>query len=179
MLGYHVGVTEERSPVRTDRRPRADYATGTVTKTLRWISLGAALAMSVTLLVSYPSLPETIPIHFNFAGQADGWGPRSAVLMLVGVFTVLASAITWLSFRPHVFNYPTEITEENAQAVYREGERTLIWAGAAISLGYVGMGLGSLIDIDPGPVIAVALAGTLAATVVGIVRIVRASGGRR
>lgn len=168
-----------RPPVRATRRPRADYVAGPVTKSLRWISLGVALAMSVVLLASYPSLPETIPIHFNVAGKADGWGPRSAILMLVGVFTVLASAITWLSFRPHLFNYPVEVTEENAQAVYREGERTLVWVCAAMTMAYVGMGLGSLIDIDPGLAIAVSMVGMLAAAVVGVVRSVRAAGGRR
>lgn len=48
-----------------------------------------------------------------------------------------------------------------------------------MTMAYVGMGLGSLIDIDPGLAIAVSMVGMLAAAVVGVVRSVRAAGGRR
>ena len=41
----------------------------------------------------YPSLPDTIPTHFNFKGEADGFGGKSsiflapAILSSVGLFT--------------------------------------------------------------------------------------------
>lgn len=30
----------------------------------------------------YPSLPEEVPIHWGFDGQANGWGPKSTILLL-------------------------------------------------------------------------------------------------
>ena len=41
----------------------------------------------------YPELPETIPIHFNLKGEADGWGGRDsiflgpAIIAFAGLFT--------------------------------------------------------------------------------------------
>ena len=29
----------------------------------------------------YPSLPPTIPIHFNMEGKADGWGSRESIFI--------------------------------------------------------------------------------------------------
>ncbi len=33
-------------------------------------------------LALYPSLPETVPIHWNAAGEVDGWAGKPAVLLL-------------------------------------------------------------------------------------------------
>ena len=49
----------------------------------RWFGYWAtAVAGAVSLLV-YPGLPSRVAIHFNAAGQVDGYGPRlTAVLLL-------------------------------------------------------------------------------------------------
>lgn len=33
----------------------------------------------------YPNLPETIPIHFNIKGEADGWGGRDSIFLGPGI----------------------------------------------------------------------------------------------
>ncbi|MGI4717490.1 MAG: SdpI family protein [Janthinobacterium lividum] len=38
------------------------------------LTLGVALAL-------YPQLPSTVPVHWNAAGEPDGWGARAEVLM--------------------------------------------------------------------------------------------------
>jgi len=30
----------------------------------------------------YPSLPQTIPTHFNASGEADAWGDKSTIYLL-------------------------------------------------------------------------------------------------
>jgi uncharacterized membrane protein len=40
----------------------------------------------------YPSLPPTIPIHFNMEGKADGWGSRDSVFigpLILGFVSIL------------------------------------------------------------------------------------------
>ncbi|MEY4660770.1 MAG: hypothetical protein RLZZ42_722, partial [Bacteroidota bacterium] len=40
----------------------------------------------------YPSLPPTIPIHFNMEGKADGWGSRDSVFIgpsILGLVSIL------------------------------------------------------------------------------------------
>lgn len=33
-------------------------------------------------LLFYPGLPDTVPVHWGFDGQADGWGPKYTILIL-------------------------------------------------------------------------------------------------
>lgn len=33
-------------------------------------------------LLFYPGLPDTVPVHWGFDGQADGWGPKSSALFI-------------------------------------------------------------------------------------------------
>lgn len=47
------------------------------------IGLLALCALSFCIqLVLYPSLPETVPIHWNAAGEVDGWSGKISALLL-------------------------------------------------------------------------------------------------
>lgn len=63
-------------------------------KTLYLCLLVLCLANFAAHLFFYPSLPETVPIHWGFDGQADGWGPKSTILILcalpLGILLLLA-----------------------------------------------------------------------------------------
>ena len=74
-----------------------------------------AAAMAVLLLiltgVLYSQAPETIPTHFNFAGDADGWGGKGfywilAAIMLVGMI-ICASA----AYNRKLVNLPIRLKE--------------------------------------------------------------------
>ena len=57
--------------------------------------LGTAfLAWIAWLIGIYPELPERIPIHFNAAGEVDGWGKKGMIwtLPLIGLFTAAFTA---------------------------------------------------------------------------------------
>jgi uncharacterized membrane protein len=59
------------------------------------------LAMAAVTAFYYPSLPETIPVHWNFAGKADGYGGRwqlwlAGPVLMTGML-LFAMAIPWLS----------------------------------------------------------------------------------
>lgn len=51
-------------------------------KKLFWILAAVCAANFIGHLCVYPFLPQTIPIHWGFDDQADGWGPRWSVLTL-------------------------------------------------------------------------------------------------
>jgi uncharacterized membrane protein len=72
----------------------------------------------VLTITSYSNLPETIPTHYNGAGQADGFGGKATILTLPLIATILFIGLTVLNKFPHVFNYPTEITQDNAFRQY-------------------------------------------------------------
>jgi uncharacterized membrane protein len=74
-----------------------------------------AAAMAVLLLiltgVLYSQAPETVPTHFNFAGDADGWGGKDfywilAAIMLVGMI-ICASA----AYNRKLVNLPIRLKE--------------------------------------------------------------------
>lgn len=82
------------------------------------VALAVALFAIVGLFawIWYPSLPDTMPTHWNINGQVDGWMPKAQSLqfgfgLLVFLLAILLSA-QWLSpkgfdiepFRP-TFNY--------------------------------------------------------------------------
>lgn len=66
--------------------------------------LGAAAVILATLagiVVAYPHLPATVPLHWNAHGEANGWGPKwSLFLYGPGMMTLLLTvfwALPWLS----------------------------------------------------------------------------------
>lgn len=51
-------------------------------KKLVWALLALCLVNFLAHLAFYPNLPDTIPTHWGFDGQADGWGPKYTTLIL-------------------------------------------------------------------------------------------------
>lgn len=78
-------------------------------------------------LSNYQSLPNTIPIHYNGAGVADGFGDKWIILTLPFIATVIFIGLTVLNKYPHIFNYPTEITKDNALSQYTNATRLIIY----------------------------------------------------
>ena len=70
-------------------------------------------------------LPEIIPTHYNATGKADGFGNKSNILVLPIISTVLFIGLTTLNKYPHIFNYPIEITEQNALHQYTNATRMM------------------------------------------------------
>jgi len=96
--------------------------TDRILEIIGWILL---IGIWILTLANYFGLPETIPIHFNAAGEADGFGNKITILALPILSTLLFVAMTILNKYPHVFNYPTKITQENALSQYTGATRIL------------------------------------------------------
>lgn len=54
------------------------------------ILVGAVASLAIWVGVAGPTTP--IPIHFNLAGEADGWAPRGQVAWMVGALGVIAAS---------------------------------------------------------------------------------------
>ena len=79
---------------------------------------------SLTLYI-FIKLPTTIPIHFNALGKADNYGNKMTLLILPLIATIIYFAITRLNKQPHILNYMTTITKENAKKEYTGATRFL------------------------------------------------------
>ena len=108
-----------------NKRPRIKLQLNQTDKILEivgWISVFGIWALP---LINYFDLPEIIPIHFNGAGKADGFGNKTHIFVLPIISTLLFIGLTILNKIPHVFNYPSQITKENALRQYTNATRMM------------------------------------------------------
>ncbi|MDH7444622.1 DUF1648 domain-containing protein [Aquimarina sp. 2201CG14-23] len=94
------------------------------------LMLEAFVFIGVSILVILPiyyfkELPEMIPTHFNGKGQPDAYNSKSMIWTLPVIGLVLCVGLYVLNRYPHVFNYPTKITIDNAVSYYRNATRLI------------------------------------------------------
>jgi uncharacterized membrane protein len=95
-----------------EERPTVQLTT--TDKLLELLGWGVLLALWVWTGTSYSSLPDSIPTHFNAAGEADDYGRKASIFGLPVVASLLYIGLTLLNRVPHIFNFPTPVTQENA-----------------------------------------------------------------
>ena len=108
-----------------NKRPRIKLQLNQTDKILEidgWISVVGIWALP---LINYFDLPEIIPIHFNGAGKANGFGNKTHIFVLPIISTLLFIGLTILNKHPHIFNYPSQITKENAVHQYTNATRMM------------------------------------------------------
>ncbi|MBK9486965.1 MAG: DUF1648 domain-containing protein [Chitinophagaceae bacterium] len=74
---------------------------------------------------NYYQSSDTVPIHFNLSGQPDGYGSKMTHLLLPIIPTLIYFGLMQLNKYPHIFNYMTKITEENAKRQYTIATRMI------------------------------------------------------
>lgn len=77
------------------------------------------LGITVYLIISWSSIPDKIPGHYNAAGEVDRWGDKSELLFLPVLGWLLYIGITLLERFPQVWNTGVTVTVENKERVYR------------------------------------------------------------
>ncbi len=108
-----------------NERPRLKIKQTTTDKLLEigaWTGLVSTWVLTITC---YTSLPDRIPLHYNHAGEADGFGDKAFILILPIVATVLVTGLSILNKYPQVFNYSVNITADNALKHYTNATRLL------------------------------------------------------
>jgi uncharacterized membrane protein len=89
---------------------------------LGWLTI---IILWVLTIWSYFKLPDIIPIHYDNSGNPDNYGDRLTIFILPLVASVIFAGMTIISKFPHVFNYPVDITKENALKQYANAIRLL------------------------------------------------------
>jgi uncharacterized membrane protein len=91
------------------------------------LSILILLFSFIYLFVKWSALPQTIAIHFNGSGEADGWGGKPILLIMPLIAIILFVGLTLLRKVPHQFNYMTTITDQNAPYQYKNSIYLLSW----------------------------------------------------
>jgi uncharacterized membrane protein len=108
-----------------EERPKIKLELTTADKTFEIIGWLLVISVWGLTITNYANLPETIPTHYNGAGQADEFGGKATILTLPLIATVLFVGLTILNKFPHIFNYPTNITQDNALRQYTNATRMI------------------------------------------------------
>lgn len=102
-----------------DERPRINPKRTATDRLLELGSVGLGLAALVYAVVSYRTLPATVPTHFNLRGQPDGYGSSGMVVLLGAVAMGVQAMLAGVGrIRPWHWNIPVRVTQENATRVY-------------------------------------------------------------
>jgi uncharacterized membrane protein len=89
-------------------------------KTLYFISFSVFITYVSLLYLNYSGISETISTHLNIKGETDSYGPKSSLWITSGVNLIALLFIGFLIRKPHLANYPIEITDKNRESTYRK-----------------------------------------------------------
>lgn len=123
-------------------RPRIKIPLKPADKVLEAGGYVALIAFWVFVCYAYSVMPETIPTHFNLAGEADGFGEKWTIFLMPVIGLLMFIGLSIVQQRPHAFNYLTEITPENAEKQYTIAVRMMRFLKFALIIVF---GLGELL----------------------------------
>jgi hypothetical protein len=149
--------------------------TDPVTRALRAVGVASGVVGPIVTAASFLVLPDVVPVHFDALGTPDAEGGRWTVLALAAVWLGITALLVVLGRMPQVANFPMPVTEANAQQLYREAERMLVWLTLATNLTFAGVLVSILTAGAPPGAILIwsGVVAVLASTIVGIARMMR------
>lgn len=115
-----------------ENRPKLKLELSMTDKLIEIIAWGLLLFYWAMAIQSYASLPDTIPIHYNAAGKEDRFGGRWTIFALPSITTISFVGMTILNKFPHVFNYPENMTVEDAPRHYAMATRMMRFVKLAL-----------------------------------------------
>lgn len=115
-------------------RPIIKITYTSVEKILETITLFIIIFMVIMPICMFSNLPETIPTHINIHGDIDGYGSKGTLLVLPIVGFLSYIGLTVLQRFPHIYNYPVEVTEDNACALYTIGVKMIRFVKTLITV---------------------------------------------
>lgn len=108
-------------------RPRLSLPTSLPEQFLDGIAF-IILIVSISIVFSvWGLIPDRVPRHFGLSGPPDAWGGKGNLLIFPVMNLIFFIGFAVLCRFPHLFNYPWEITEENAPRQYRLARTLIRW----------------------------------------------------
>jgi len=127
-----------------ETRPRIKIPLGTADKIAEAGGWCILLLLWAVVLMHYGKLPQTIPVHYNASGTADGYSSRSAILSLPVTASLLYIGMTILNRFPHIFNYLREVNAGNARVQYTQATRMIRYLKLMVAVVFLAVGLYAL-----------------------------------
>lgn len=106
-------------------RPHIILHLSQLDKRLEQASTFVLILMWLLFLYIFFTSPSIVPTHFNASGKVDDYGSKTTLFILPLIATIIYFGLTWLNKYPHIFNYPTTITNDNVERQYTIATRML------------------------------------------------------
>ena len=117
-------------------RPKLKIKLTTVDYIIEIIGLIGIICLIALPIYYFNDLPDRLPKHFNALGQADSYGNKNMIWLLPALGLILYIGMTILNKYHHVFNYPTKVTNENAERLYKTGTITVRFLKTVVILSF-------------------------------------------
>ena len=128
-----------------ENRPKIKIASNQLDKFLELACVILLIFTWGVTIYNYVISPITVPIHFDFSGKPDRYGDKLALLFVPIIPTVVYMALTKLNNYPHIFNYTTSITTDNAAKQYSIAIRMIRILKVAVVLIFAVDGIATLL----------------------------------
>lgn len=85
---------------------------------LKLISFCILVFIWIFTFLNFGNLSETIPVHYNFAGNPDGFGSKHTLWLLNGLMTAMFLFLFYISKKPEspLLNIPQNLKDDPATA---------------------------------------------------------------
>jgi hypothetical protein len=100
-----------------EARPTLKLPLSVSDKLVNSLTFAGLVALWFWVFFLYRTLPDTIPMHYNLAGEIDRYGSKSFSWFMPALTTVLVSGLHVLNRYPHTFNYWEEITRPTPKRI--------------------------------------------------------------
>jgi uncharacterized membrane protein len=82
---------------------------------LEGIAAASVVAAAAEIVMRWNALPARIPTHFGMSGQANGWGGRNSLLVLLASTIVMFALLTAAEKYQRLVNIPVKVDRESPQ----------------------------------------------------------------
>ena len=82
------------------------------------IGARALLGSTLFVIIMWSQIPDQIPTHYNFAGEADDYGGKGSLIFMMVLAWFMFILITVLMRFPNTWNMPVKVTADNKARLY-------------------------------------------------------------
>lgn len=86
------------------------------------------------LYLNFADIPETVPVHFNLYGEADGFGEKGKLYTLQYFATGLYLVMVVSGLFPQFHTIPATLTEANTEGKYKLSVQMMRWLNVIMCL---------------------------------------------
>ena len=117
-------------------RPKIKIELDLADRVMEGLGILALLTLIGLPIYYYGQLPDSIPRHYGINGEADAYSGKAILWTLPMIGILMFAGLFFLSRKPELYNYPQEVTPENAEKMYKSGAKLIRVLNTIITLAF-------------------------------------------